>query len=252
MITLKKKNFAVSKLRYNITAVATQLTVSYGDGSKFPQDGPFRLIIWNQAYATPHLDPNREIVTATWSSGDIFNIVRAAEATTAAAWKASDNLAHDITAGTLAEIEASTPAGNGNIDNDSASQTGAGWLALKSFVLAGSVLGSTNAINVKAILRRTIGTGGVTVRLKYDTTVIATLPAIITSGTVVVEGYILAAGASNSQRGYIFVLGADDVGTGTAAVDSTASKAVTIEVDLETDGNTWVCDLFSYFQVIGT
>ena len=251
MITLKKKNFAVSKLRYDITAVVTQLTVSYGDSSKFPQDGPFRLIIWNQAYATPHLDPNREIVTATWSSGDIFNIVRAAESTTAAAWKASDNLAHDITAGTLAEIEAMAVA-SGNIDNDSASQTGAGWLALKSFVLAGGVLGATNAINVKAILRRTVGTGGVTVRLKYDTTVIATLPAIIASGTVIIEGYILAAGASNSQRGYIFVLGADDIGTGTAAVDSTASKTVSIEIDLETDGDTWVCDLFSYFQVMGT
>ena len=48
MIILKKKNFAVSKLRYAITAIATQLTVLYRDGSKFPQGRPFRLILWNQ------------------------------------------------------------------------------------------------------------------------------------------------------------------------------------------------------------
>lgn len=249
-ITLKKSNFAVSKLRFSLTAVGTQSTVLSGEGIKFPQDGPFRAVLWNQAYSAPHQDAAREIITGTLSSGDIFNVVRAAEGTTAKAWNINDNIAHDITAGTLQEIEASV--GNGSINNDSATQTGVGWLSLKSFVLTGGILGAINAIYIKAIIRRTVGSGGITCRLKYDTTVIATMPAVITSGSVVIEGYIIGAGTSSSQRGYIFVLGADDIGIGTAAVNSTVSKTVAFEIDLETDGDTWACDLFSYQQIIGT
>jgi len=102
---LKKKNFARSKLANNILDTDLSLTVLTGEGSKFPQDGPFRAAIWGASYASPEEDPNREIVEATYSSGDTFSIVRALEGTTAKAWNANDNFAHVLTAETIQEIE---------------------------------------------------------------------------------------------------------------------------------------------------
>jgi hypothetical protein len=104
-ISLKNKNFAVSTLASNISISATQLTVADGDGSKFPSTGSFRAVIWSQYYDNPLLDTSREIVTMSLSSGDIFNITRAQEDTTAKAWNAGDNVALVITAGKIDEIE---------------------------------------------------------------------------------------------------------------------------------------------------
>lgn len=251
-ITLKRKNFSVSKLRYSLTAVGTELTVTFGDGPKFPQDGPFRAVIWNQAYASPHLDPNREIVTAQLSTGDIFSIIRAVESTVASAWKAGDSIIHDITAGTLDEFASTIGLGDTDkIDNTAANQTGAGWKTIKTYTLTGGSLSTKNALYIRAILRRTTGTGGVTVRLTYGAAVIATLPAIITSSSVVIQGCVVGAGATNAQRGYIYILGADDIGTGTSAINSTANQAITIDIDLETDGDQWDCDFFEHKEILG-
>jgi hypothetical protein len=104
-ISLKNRNFAVSTLASNISISATQLTVADGDGDKFPGTGSFRAVIWSKYYDNPLLDTSREIVTMSLSSGDIFNITRAQEDTTAKAWNAGDNVAHVITAGKIDEIE---------------------------------------------------------------------------------------------------------------------------------------------------
>jgi hypothetical protein len=105
-ISLKNKNFAVSKLASGITAAATQLTVLAGEGSKFPTTGTFRAVIWSQSYESPIQDGTREIVTMQLSAGDVFNITRAQEGTAAKAWNANDNVAHVITAGKVEELEA--------------------------------------------------------------------------------------------------------------------------------------------------
>jgi hypothetical protein len=104
-ISLKNKNFAVSKLLSGIASDATQLTVLAGEGSKFPTSGQFRAVIWSQSYESPIQDGTREIVTMQLSSGDTFNITRAQESTAAKAWNANDNVAHVISAGKIDELE---------------------------------------------------------------------------------------------------------------------------------------------------
>ncbi len=104
-ITLKKKNFARSTLASGITDAATSLTVATGDGTKFPQAGKFRAVLFAAAYSNPSDDPNAEIVEAELSAGDAFTITRAQESTTARAWSAGDNFFHVLTAGTIEEIE---------------------------------------------------------------------------------------------------------------------------------------------------
>jgi len=104
-ISLKNKNFAVSKLLSGIASGATQLTVLAGEGSKFPTTGTFRAVIWSQSYESPIQDGTREIVTMQLSAGDVFTISRAQESTSAKAWNANDNVAHVITAGKVEELE---------------------------------------------------------------------------------------------------------------------------------------------------
>ncbi len=104
-INLKKKNFAFSQLASGIGASDTSLTVSSGDGSKFPSTGVFRAVIWGQNYVSPEQDATREIIEAQLSSGDTFSITRAKEGTTAKAWNAGDKIALVITEETFTEIE---------------------------------------------------------------------------------------------------------------------------------------------------
>jgi len=104
-ITLKNKNFGVSKLLSGIASGATQLTVLAGEGSKFPTSGQFRAVLWSQSYESPIQDGTREIVTMQLSAGDVFDITRAQESTSAKAWNANDNVAHVITAGKVDELE---------------------------------------------------------------------------------------------------------------------------------------------------
>ena len=47
-------------------------------------------------------------------------------------------------------------------------------------------------------------------------------------------------GATNAQRGFLEAVAS----TGTAAVDSTQDQTLTFEIDLATDGDVWVGDMF--------
>ncbi|MEJ5360207.1 MAG: hypothetical protein WHT06_16215 [Desulfobacterales bacterium] len=119
-ITLKNKNFAMSRLASAITNSATSLEVLTGQGALFPSSGQFRAVIWSASYDSPVKDANREIVTLQLSSGDTFTATRGQEGTTARSWSANDYVAHVITAGKIDEIEAEV-----NAKADSSSVTSA-------------------------------------------------------------------------------------------------------------------------------
>jgi len=105
MAILKNKNFASSLLNDGINSSDTSLVVTSAEGVKFPATGYFMCAIWGSAYPAPALDPDRELVKVTLTSGDTFSIARAQEGTTAKAWLAGDNIAAVLTAGKVNEIE---------------------------------------------------------------------------------------------------------------------------------------------------
>lgn len=107
MALLKNKNFASSLVANvgGISAAATSVSVTSSEGSLFPSSGFFMAAIWGSAYASPALDPNRELVKMTLTSGDTFTITRAQEGTSASAWSQNDNIAHVLTAGKVVELE---------------------------------------------------------------------------------------------------------------------------------------------------
>jgi hypothetical protein len=107
---LQLKNGAVSTLASGITSSATSVTLTSGTGIKFPQSGSFRAVIWTSAYSSSANDSTAEYVTATWTSGDTFTIVRAAESSTAKAWSAGSYFANVVTAGKFTEIHSAVDA----------------------------------------------------------------------------------------------------------------------------------------------
>jgi hypothetical protein len=105
MAILKNKNFASSLLNDGINSSDTSLVVTSAEGTKFPATGYFMGALWGSAYPSPSLDPDRELVKVTLTSGDTFSIARAQEGTTAKSWSAGDNIAAVLTAGKVNEIE---------------------------------------------------------------------------------------------------------------------------------------------------
>ena len=88
------KNFAKSTLAQGISATDTQLTVATGEGAKFPERGPFRIIIDN------------EIIEVSSRSGDTFSgLIRGVEDTTPAAHAAGASVELRIFASILQELE---------------------------------------------------------------------------------------------------------------------------------------------------
>lgn len=102
---LKNKNFAKSSLVIAISSAATTLTVASGEGTRFPQSGQFRCVIWAVGARSPMNDPTREIVTMELATGDTFTIIRSQEDTSAKEWLPGDMIAHVITAGKIDEID---------------------------------------------------------------------------------------------------------------------------------------------------
>lgn len=81
------KNFADGQVSTGYDASATSITLSTGDGAKFPDpstDGAFNFV-WGEYSTYPNMakDPNVEICRCTARSGDVLTIVRAQEGTTA-------------------------------------------------------------------------------------------------------------------------------------------------------------------------
>jgi len=89
---LKVKNRAYSKLAAAITAGATSLTVTAGDGANFPSTYPF------------HLTIEDEIVSCTNRSTDTLTIARAQQSTTAATHANKSYVALNITAKSMTDL----------------------------------------------------------------------------------------------------------------------------------------------------
>ena len=89
MAYLKVKNRAVSALAADITDTATSLSVTAGEGAKFPSAGDF------------HVTCEDEIGKVTARSIDTLTVARAQEGTTAAAHAAGISVELRITAGVL-------------------------------------------------------------------------------------------------------------------------------------------------------
>jgi len=108
---LHRANYKKSYLQDTIYPTDIQMTlqdVDYGGGNKdrnIPQTSDtMRLVLWSVAYPNPSADPDKEIVTAEWVSGRIYNITRAQEGTKAGTHFTGDNIALLFTADMSSEI----------------------------------------------------------------------------------------------------------------------------------------------------
>ncbi len=102
-------NNAVSMLAFAITPGATSLTVTAGQGAKFPtpSGGDF-------FYATLASSSSTEIVKVTARATDTLTIFRAQEGTTAAAFATGDAVSLFVTAGMLSQLKVDALAAANN------------------------------------------------------------------------------------------------------------------------------------------
>ena len=106
MAEIKFTNNAVSILSSGIAIGATSLSVTTGEGDKFPTLGAgdwFYLTLEEAAPAVPAF-PLREIVKVTARTGDTMTVTRAQEGTTARAWLAGDKAEQRITKQSLEDL----------------------------------------------------------------------------------------------------------------------------------------------------
>jgi hypothetical protein len=103
---IKVSNNAFATLAAGITNSATSITLTTGQGARFPTLGA-----GDYFYATLiDISNNLEIVKCTARSTDVLTVVRAQESTTARAYSTGDRIEIRITAQTFADATAITPA----------------------------------------------------------------------------------------------------------------------------------------------
>lgn len=101
---LQKKNNAQTTLNGNILSSSATVTVT--SAASFPSSPTFACTIWNQTlYPDPSNDPGMEIVYVTGIAGNVFNIARAQESTTAAAHSSGNAIQLLFTVGQMVEHE---------------------------------------------------------------------------------------------------------------------------------------------------
>lgn len=100
MAAFLRKNFASGSLASGITALDLSITLSAGHNLP-TSAGTLVLTIWNSTlYQEPPLDPNVEVVTASYSgTPNVYSIVRAQESTTAHPHVTGDTASMFYTAG---------------------------------------------------------------------------------------------------------------------------------------------------------
>lgn len=91
-------NWATSSLALAMTAGSTSLTVASGEGTLFGTDFPMVLVI------DYNLPSYREIVLATGRVGDVIQVTRAQEGTTATTHAASAIVRNNLTAGQMEDV----------------------------------------------------------------------------------------------------------------------------------------------------
>lgn len=105
-MALVLKNNAASRLASSITAGATTLTVTTGEGGRFPSLGAgdwFPVTIIKD-------DGTLEVVRCTARSGDVLTITRAQEGTAALAFSAGDRVQLRLTVAVIQALQADTAA----------------------------------------------------------------------------------------------------------------------------------------------
>ena len=102
-------NNAASKLAAAVTIGATSLTLTTGEGAKFPAITGSDNFLVTLVGGTASSETSWEIVNVTARAGDLLTIVRAREGTAAAAWAIDTPVELRATAGTLASLVAASP-----------------------------------------------------------------------------------------------------------------------------------------------
>lgn len=107
---IKVANNAFATLASSITNSATSITLTTGQGARFPSLGA-----GDYFYATlVDTSNNLEIVKCTARSTDVLTVVRAQESTTARAYSAGDRIEIRLTAATFTDATQSLPTQTGN------------------------------------------------------------------------------------------------------------------------------------------
>ena len=101
MPRLKSTNFAVTQLAANMTATDKTFTVT--DASKFPNSGPFTILVYNTTGSTL-VREIMEVQSIDKTTNTFSNVLRGMEGTTAAAHSAGDNVELVWTAGTYQRL----------------------------------------------------------------------------------------------------------------------------------------------------
>ena len=101
-------NNAASKLAAAITIGATSLTLTTGEGAKFPAITGSDFFLVTLVGGTASSETSWEIVSVTARAGDVLTVVRAQEGTAAAAWAIATPVELRATAGTLAVLTAAS------------------------------------------------------------------------------------------------------------------------------------------------
>lgn len=155
---LKFANNAFGTLSAGITNSATSITLSSGQGARFPT-----LAVGDYFYATLiDTSNNLEIVKVTARATDVLTAVRAQDNTTARAFAIGDRIELRITAGTLEEVVSGStvitdqsPQLGGDLDLNSQDITGTGNIditgdidASSEFKIAGTTVADSNGIHV--------------------------------------------------------------------------------------------------------
>jgi len=111
-MAVKFANNAYSTLAASITSGATSVTLTTGEGARFPT-----LTGADYFYATLiDSSNNLEIVKVTARSTDVLTVVRASESTTARAYASGDRLEQRVTAAGLDAIAADTSIAGDGLD----------------------------------------------------------------------------------------------------------------------------------------
>lgn len=134
--------------------------------------------------------------------------------------------------------------------------TGAGVQNLYTQAIAANTLGSTGKIKFKFFVRRTSGSGTAIVNVAFGGTTFHTTFAqsAANSAAFAIEGELWGDGATNTQRGRMWVsptnaaLASGYGAHGTAAIDQTGSANLTLGIDLGTDGDTFTLDQAEVWQ----
>ncbi len=153
---IKLTNNAFATLAAGINSSATSITLTTGQGARFPT-----LSAGDYFYATLiDTSNNLEIVKCTARSTDVLTVVRAQESTTARAYSAGDRIEIRITAQTFLDAATIPDGDKGDITTSS---SGTIWTIDNDAITTAKILNSAvtaDKINNGAISRAKIGFAG--------------------------------------------------------------------------------------------